>query len=167
MITHEEFKNYYALYAKKLTNYLVANQVEYAKACDIVQESFVRLWNKRNDLNSNDSISAYVFQIARNLRIDYLRTEKFSVVVDVDEHPDDFVDNTEPSIASDSAILRQRIKKALSEIPADLAQAYTMYQLADLSIKEISQQLSISESNVKVRLHRAREKFAELLKDLR
>lgn len=167
MMTQDDFKKYYNEYAKKLTNYLVANQVEYAKACDIVQESFIRLWNKRNDLQEDTSISAYVFQIAKNLRIDYLRAEKFSVVVDVDDHPDEFIDETEPTSASDSAILRKRIKQALAEIPADLAQAYTMYQLADLSIKEIAKQLSISESNVKVRIYRAREKLAELLKDLR
>ena len=67
--------------APKLTNYLVANGVEYASACDLVQETFLRIWKMRETLvDETDQISGLAYTIARNLRTDRWRKARREVL---------------------------------------------------------------------------------------
>ena len=66
----------YRKIAPKLTNWLVATGSGYHEACDLVQETFVKLWKMRDDLRDNDAaVSGLVFTIARNLRKNMAREE--------------------------------------------------------------------------------------------
>jgi DNA-directed RNA polymerase specialized sigma24 family protein len=46
VLSEDKIKEIYHDLAPKLTNYLVASGMDYASACDITQECFVRLWKK-------------------------------------------------------------------------------------------------------------------------
>lgn len=155
--------------APKLLNYLVANGVDNAAASDIVQESFLRLWKKREELVDNESlVSGLLWTIAKNLQKD--RWRKDSRIDFKEEITDE--DDTRAAGASraatpgDSAYLRNRIRAALAELPPLLREAYTMFQLMELPIAEIARRTNVTESNVKVRIFRAKEKLRERLKDL-
>ena len=67
---------------------------------------------------------------------------------------------------SDSAYLKGRIMKALDDLPPLLREAFLLFQVSELSIREISLQLGIGESLVKVRIFRAKHKLRESLGDL-
>ena len=165
MLSEDKIKEAYCELAGKLTNYLIANGMDYASACDITQESFIRLWKKRETLNEHDSISGFIFAVAKNLQIDHYRRSKFIVFQDnlKDEDRDILVDH----ISDDDLLyLRRRVNQALNELSESQRDAYTLFQIANRSIKEISQITGASESNVKVRIHRAREKLSILLQDL-
>lgn len=166
MISENTIKQAYSELAGKLTNYLVARGVEYSAACDIVQESFIRLWKKRETMNEGDSISGFIFAVAKNLQIDRFRRNKFMIYQEsLDEESSGSVE--QPVHKDDRAYLRKRLQQALSELPEDLRNAYTLFQIAGRSIKEIAAMTGASESNVKVRIHRAKEKLSILLQDLR
>lgn len=163
MISVKDMQKYYAEIAPKLTNYLVANGCSYEFACDLVQDSFIKLWNKRSELTENDSISGLVFQIAKNLRIDRIRHAKFEVLTDDFTNDTRETETLDSNFENDQEYLRKCLQKALQELPEDLRNCYTMFNIGELSIKDIAEQLSISESLVKVRIHRAKEKLAESL----
>lgn len=168
MLSSQDFQNAYKQIAGKLTNYLVAGGTEYGVACDIVQESFMRLWKQREKLTEEDSLSGMVYTIARNLRIDYARRNKR--VSYQDELKDDDLTESgvgEQSTQDERARLRRRLQRALAELPADLREAYTLFQISEMSIKEIAKQCGISESLVKVRIYRAKQKLQESLQDIR
>lgn len=95
MLNEQEVKAAYCELAPKLTNYLVANGLEYTVACDIVQETFIRLWKKSGELSATDSISGFVFAVARNLRTDYYRRSKFMIYQD--EIADEDAGMTDPA----------------------------------------------------------------------
>jgi RNA polymerase sigma-70 factor (ECF subfamily) len=159
MITQKEMTSYYEDIAPKLTSFLLANGCGYDQASDIVQETFVRLWKMRDQLTEEDSVSGLVFRIAKNLRIDAFRKNKREVLVD--EYEDSTVPTVEDNLDSDQdeQYIRNCIVKALGELPEDLRVCYTMFNLGQMSIKDISASLNISESLVKVRIHRAKEKL--------
>ena len=59
----------YKSVAPKLTNWLVASGSDYHEACDLVQSTFLKIWNMRDDLHDDEeSVSGLAFTIARNLR---------------------------------------------------------------------------------------------------
>ena len=77
MLSEDKIKEAYCELAGKLTNYLIAGGMDYASACDITQESFIRLWKRRETLNEHDSVSGFIFAVAKNLQIDHYRRNKF------------------------------------------------------------------------------------------
>jgi RNA polymerase sigma-70 factor (ECF subfamily) len=167
MITKEQMTQYYNQIAQKLTNYLVANGESYESACDIVQETFIRIWQKRDEYSPEDSISGIAYQTARNLRIDAFRKNKPMQVTDEFDHIEDDNSPLNKPYEGDIAYLRKKLIAALEKIPEDLRTCYTLSKVAGLSGEEISEKLGINKGLVKVRVHRAKEMLAELLKDVK
>ena len=160
-------EEYYRALAPKLTNWLVATGSPYHDACDLVQRTFLKLWAMRDDLRDDSSaVSGLVFTIAKNLRKNAWRDG--ARMTYVDEIHDDAAGAVQPAASpSDAAYLRARIEKALEQIPPLLREAYTMFQIGELSIREIAHETGASENLVKVRIHRAKQKLQVLLADLK
>lgn len=158
---------HYNAIAPKLTNYLVANGVGYAQSCDIVQETFLRIWKMRETVvDDPEQVSGLAYTIARNLRTDNYRKSSRETLQE--EIKDEDAGTVGPAASpSDAAYIRGRIVKALSELPPLLREAYTMFQVQEMSIRQIAQLTHASESSVKVRIFRAKEKLQILLKDLK
>lgn len=159
-------ETHYREIAPKLTNYLVANGTGYAQACDIVQETFLRIWKMRETVvDSPEQVSGLAYTIARNLRTDGYRKSSRETLQG--EITDEDAGSVEPATApSDNAYLRQRLTAAFAELPPLLREAYTLFQVQELSIREIAQLTHTSESSVKVRIFRAKEKLKVILGDL-
>lgn len=174
-------EDHYRVLSPKLTNWLVASGSSYAEACDLVQSTFLKLWKMRDDLRDSDSaVSGLAFTIARNLRKNLARDDKRLTFV-ADMSPEGQADGSEPQVPagaasvdgrqmtmpSDVAYLRKRLKAAFAELPPILREAYTLFQIGELSIQEIARETGVSESLVKVRIFRAKEKLKTILADLR
>lgn len=172
------FEKLYGDIAPKLTNFLVAGGAEYSTACDIVQETFLRMWKRRDELVEDPAqISGFAYTIAKNLRNDGYRKAKREVlqadIVDSDDSGDmsapagaNAADAVRPSSPSDNEYLRKRLEAAFNQLPPLLREAYLLFQVYELPIREIARRTNQTESNVKVRIFRAKEKLKPLLKDL-
>lgn len=158
-------EEHYTAIAPKLTNWLVATGSTYEDACDLTQRAFLKLWEMRDDLRDNDSaVAGLIYTIAKNLRKNAWRDD--ARIAFVDEIGEDAAGATQPA-PSDAEYLRDRIQKALAQLPPLLREAFTLFQIGELSIREIAHETGASESLVKVRIHRAKQKLQVLLADLR
>jgi len=166
LLTEEQIAQYYENIAPKVVNYLVAEGLSYPIACDIVQETFVRVWNKRAVLTSDCSVSGFVFTVARNVRTDFFRKNKNILFKEAIEDTD--IDcAAEPNTSNDDLkYLRTRLQQALNQLQDELRETYTLSQIGKNSIKDIANIMDCSENLVKVRIYRAKEKLRELLNDL-
>ena len=160
-------EEHYKRLAPKLTNWLIATGSLYAEACDLVQETFLKIWSMREDLRDNDAaVSGLVFTIARNLRKNLFRDKNRLTYVDEIKEGDLGL-TSEKTPDSEIELLRNRIQAALDQLPPLLREAYTLFQIGELSIQEIAHETGASENLVKVRIFRAKEKLQTLLADLR
>ena len=173
-------EEHYNAIAPKLTNWLVATGSPYHEACDLVQNTFLKVWKMKEDLRDNDAaVSGLVFTIARNMRKNLVRDNARLTFVPEIRDPDDS-EPGEPSVPSDSLAvqpsggmpsdmdyLRRRLTEAFSKLPPILREAYTLFQIGELSVREVAAQTGVSENLVKVRVHRAKQKLRELVADLR
>ena len=73
----------------------------------------------------------------------------------------------EPEVPSDAEYLRKRLKEAFAKLPPVLREAYTLFQIGEMSVHEIANQTGVSENLVKVRIFRAKERLKKILSDLR
>jgi len=166
-----EIEKLYKTIAPRLTNWLVSSGSPYHEACDIVQSTFLKIWNMRDDLRDDESaVSGLAFTIARNLRKSLFRDNaRLTFVDEIREEDAGSVDPAElPSeVEARNAELRRRLSKAFAKLPPILREAYTLFQIGELSIREIANRTGVSENLVKVRIFRAKEKLREILSDLR
>lgn len=173
----------YKKIAPRLTNWLVASGSSYHEACDLVQNTFLKIWRMRDDLRDDESaVSGLAFTIARNLRKNLARDNARLTFVGEIRDPDDdsgsMTDNmqsaldtrqpttTSTSDTSDVEYLRRRLTEAFAKLPPILREAFTLFQIGEMSIREIANQTGVSENLVKVRIFRAKEKLREILADL-
>ena len=157
----------YKTIAPKLTNWLVSTGSTYHEACDLVQNTFLKIWKMRDDLHGdNTDVSGLAFTIARNLRKNLARDD--ARLTFVDEIKDEDGGSTGPAQSpSDAEYLRRRLLAAFAKLPPILRDAYTLFQVGELPIHEIARQTGVSENLVKVRIFRAKQKLQEILSDLR
>lgn len=177
--------------APRLTNWLVASGSPYHEACDLVQNTFLKIWKMRDDLHDDESaVSGLAFTIARNLRKNLARDKaRLTFVGEIrdadggDEGSDDdgsMMQGNSQGLScvrqaavgsssfdkTDSSYLRKRLSEAFAKLPPILREAYTLFQIGEMSIRDIANQTGVSENLVKVRIFRAKEKLKEILSDL-
>ncbi len=161
-------EEHYRRLAPRLTNWLIATGSSYADACDLVQNVFLKIWRMRDDLRDDESaVSGLAFTIARNLRKNLVRDTARVQVTETGELPDVAAKGPSPSEAVEAEYKRKRIIQAFAALPPILREAYTLFQIGEMSIREISIQTGVTENLVKVRIHRAKLKLRELLSDLK
>jgi RNA polymerase sigma-70 factor (ECF subfamily) len=159
-------EEHYAVTAPKLTNWLAATGSSPEQARDLTQTAFLKLWSMREKLLDDDSaVSGLVFTIARNLRKNAIRDDRRLSFTD--NLPADAVVMQPAPSPSDTDYLRARVTAAFARLPPLLREAYTLYQIAELSVSEIARETHASENLVKVRIHRAKLKLREILADLK
>ena len=169
-----EIEQVYRDIAPKLQSYLTGNGCSYATACDIVQETFLRLWKRKDELSDDlHQVSGLAFAIARNYRNDLARKARHEVLSVRDEG----CGEEEPEVADEgardaarpgeaeeeNAALRLRLKASLARMPVELLETFALSRLGELTVKDISIGTGASEANVKVRVHRAKELLGKMM----
>ncbi len=131
-------------------------------ARDVVQETYVRAWKGLKKFRGDARFSTWLYRITANAG--YTLTKKRRK----HRHEpmgDDAVEIPEPNTAADpeavaeASLLREEVAAAVDELPPKLRAVVVLKDVYDLSHDEIAEELGISESAAKVRLHRARRKL--------
>ena len=145
-----EIDQVYREVAPKLQSYLTGNGCSYATACDIVQETFLRLWKRKDELSDDlHQVSGLAFTIARNYRNDLHRKNVRMVECPdcsngqtedrMGESADVRMDEARPGEAEEeSAALRQRLKASLGRMPVELLETFALSRLGKLTVKDIA-----------------------------
>lgn len=127
---------------------------------DILQRVFLRIHMRLDDLRTVDRLESWVFQIARNTVTDHFRNKR-GVQNDVDSLVDDSDDNAAENL---NAELAGCLGAMIERLPEDQRRAVSMYELQNMSQKEIATRESISLSGVKSRIQRGRKSLEAMLK---
>lgn len=152
--------NDYGLFYKenkdRLYAYLLRMTGEQQLALDLVQESFARYLGRygRHEYNK-----ALLYTIARNAALDAFRKQSADGV-DAENFKDSSPDPEQQII--DQEKFNQTMSAIAKLAPLD-RELISLVTMSDLTYQEIGRVLKISETNVKVRIHRARTKLREML----
>lgn len=142
-------------------------------ALDILQDSYIKAFKSLDQLKEPEKFKAWVKQIAHNRSIDYLRKTKpllFSEIESTDsDTPLEFEDtNTDnlPEAVIDRDETSRLIREILNDLPDEQRAVISMFYYEQLSVKEIADQLGVSENTVKSRLNYGRKKIETKVLDL-
>lgn len=138
------------------------------EAEDVLQDAFIRACDNVTEFESRSSLGTWLHRIVLNtalMRLRRRRPERMSLAPDGGEGsvPEQLVDRSEPSQVALSGELRNYVEHALLTLPDALRAAFVLRDLEGLSTCEAAAALGISETALKVRLHRARLALREAL----
>lgn len=137
-----------------------------AEAEDIVQETLIKIWNRREQWNEIDHIEAFCFTICRNLSLDSIKkrgNQNESIDRAQIDRPDNALTPSDRAIQRDQVIWVRQIVDSLPE------KQRSCIQLRDFEgkpYKEIARILEISEEQVKVNIFRGRQAIKQRFQKL-
>lgn len=124
-------------------------------ALDIVQETFLRIWQKRKELDEDKSFKSFLFIISYNIIMDQLR-KRLSDSNYVDFFKKNFkLEQVISENAADFNILEKQIHQYISELPHRRQEIFRLSREKGISNKEIAESLNISVKTVEAQINLA------------
>lgn len=136
-----------------------------AEAEDVVQDTMIRVWSKREEWSSFGSVEAYCLVVARNLAIDRSQRKEASNVpiTPAMEEQADLLNPYERLVQDEKLDL---INKLVNELPEKQRLIIQLRDIEGESYKTIASVLGLTEEQVKVNLFRARQKVKQRFLDI-
>ncbi|GAB4366258.1 MAG: sigma-70 family RNA polymerase sigma factor [Calditrichia bacterium] len=140
-------------------------------AADILQETFIAAYEKLDTFDGRSNFFTWLYRITTNFALMKLRKDKRTVLTDqIMETQFDNPDQLQPHEWRDfplrdmlSEEFRKHLDEAVDQLPEIYKSVFVLRDLENMSIKQTSAILNITESNVKIRLKRARVFLREYL----
>jgi RNA polymerase sigma-70 factor (ECF subfamily) len=133
--------------------------LDHDTSLDLVQEAFVRAYERLADCRQGAHFRSWLFRICRNLCVDELRNvRRICVPMSVIENAEEMED---PGAAEDDLTLT--LRTALEQLPDALREAFLLKHDAGYTYDEVAEITEASPSAVKMRVHRAREALRSFL----
>jgi RNA polymerase sigma factor (sigma-70 family) len=134
------------------------------EAEEAAQDAFVRAYQALVNFNREAKFSTWLYRIVVNCALTIQQKRKIRAE-DLEEARllrggDDFTDNLRRKEQ------KQFIEKALKQLSVDDVTVITLFYLRELSLEEIAETVGIEANTVKVKLHRARKRLADVLQDM-
>ena len=129
-----------------------------AEAEDVVQETLIKVWNRRDRWEELDSIEAFCLSICRNISLDKIKKAENQNQSIEEGH--DAPDLSYTSNPEEQAMQRDRIqliRQLINHLPEKQRSCMQLRDFEGKSYKEIAQVLGISEEQVKINIFRARQ----------
>ena len=129
-----------------------------AEAEDVVQETMIKVWNRRESWHEIESIEAFCLTICRNLALDRNRKVELNTAsLDEGYDPADHSYNANPEEQASQRDRLQLVRKIMEQLPEKQRTCIQLRDIEGKSYKEIADVMDISEQQVKVNIFRARQ----------
>ncbi len=153
----------YNEYHDKIRNYVRSKISNSWDVEELTSEIFLKICKNKDTFDSSKAArSTWVYTIARNTVIDYLRTKKYEQILPVE---------IEDKHEIDESILKNEMLELLADALEELDERSRMiiiqHYYNEISLKELAQKLGMSYSNIKIIHHKALQKMKLGLKDSR
>lgn len=123
------------------------------KAKDLSQETFITVWQNISKFRNESSIGTWIFRIASNQCLRMIEKEK---KMPKGEMPKEIKEE----LQNESESKKEFLYKSISELP-ETDRIIISLELEDVKQSEIAEVTGLSEANVRVRIHRIKEKLTK------
>lgn len=157
--TNETFEHIYNRYAPKIYRKCLSMTNDNELAKDFTQEIFIKVFVKLETFQSRASMATWLYSIAHNYCIDQIRLNKRFIREPLSDSVISSLIESDPEV---SVSQWNTLEVVMNNLPPQEAMLLRMKHEQGLSIKAISNQYQTSESAIKMRLKRTRNKVQDL-----
>lgn len=126
-------------------------------ANDLMQETFIKVWQNLDKFRNQSQISTWIYRIAVNTCLSYLRVEKRKATDEINER----IIETQADVVSDKQEQVNQLYKCIAQLEENERIIITMV-LDEVPYQEIAEISGISEGNLRVKIHRIKNKLTEI-----
>lgn len=162
------FAELFAFFAPRIKSFMLRSGAAETSAEELAQETMLMVWRKAGLFNpASAGAGAWIFTIARNLRIDAHRREQRGATGEVSDVAIEFeVDDAPlPDAKLESVQWEKQVRAALSQLPDDQVKVVQLSFFEEKAHAEIAQTLSIPLGTVKSRMRLAISRLRTLLSE--
>lgn len=137
-----------------------------AEAEDIVQDTMLKVWNRRERWDEIESMEAFCLTICRNLALDRIKkadNQNDSLDESLEQRPDRAFSPYEQAVSQDRIRL---VREIINTLPEKQRSCVQLRDIEGKAYKEIAEILSITEEQVKVNIFRARQAIKQKFQNL-
>lgn len=149
----EAFKSIFEAYYESIRNFLYYKTGDIALAEDIVQETFMKLWDNRTSIKQ-DTVKSLLYIMAANNLKSHLRHQKVVFNFVNTSNKDD-----QAQESADSAIrqteMQQKLQQVLAAMPEKCREVFLLNRMDNLTYTEIADRLQLSVKAIEKRMHEA------------
>lgn len=157
-MTAQEYNKAVDQFADNLYRFVLKHVKNVDAAKDIVQETFAKVWVKKDDINA-EKVKSYLFTTAHHTLIDLMRKEKYQT--DIEK-----VDHKTHENGAKNFDLQHILHDALDQLPEIQRTVILLRDYEGYDYTEIGEITNLNESQVKVYIFRARTKLKQILVSL-
>ena len=149
-------------FEKNLLNFFWRQGVSYGEGEDLVQETYLRLWNYRSRYKPTAKLSTFLFLMARQVRLDALRSDARRAA------REERWGRAQPAVqAAPRAGEKEDVRWAVARLSEPLREVVELGVFQDLPYAEVSEILGIPVGTVKSRMSNALRKLKEIFDERR
>lgn len=152
-------ENIWKEFHSKLRQFIIMRVSNADDADDILQEVFIRIYKRIDTLKNEEKLTSWIFQITRNVIIDFYRSKKENREFDEEIFLDD-VEEEEPITK-----LSIGLNEFIEHLPGNYKQAIKLTEIEGMKQRELAEKLGISITGAKSRVQRGRAQLKAMLLD--
>ena len=156
------FEDVFKTYFGPLCNYVNSFIKDWETSREIVQGTFLKVWENRDSIDVNTSAKSYLYSAVRNRMIDHIRAnkkqEEYKNTVNVDDI-DENVDHM------NSYLIREEILKSMDKLKPKMRKIFSLSKIEGLTYNEIAAYLNISKRAVEDNVAKALRLLKEDLQE--
>ncbi|MBL4656724.1 MAG: RNA polymerase sigma-70 factor [Flavobacteriales bacterium] len=137
---------------------------DYAAAEDVVQDVFVNLLNKEDEIEINSSLKGYIFRSTINASLNYVKKNKNTVpmeteILEVHHYSGDFSEDSLEQLE-----LEESINQAINLLPPKCKAVFLLNRYEDMKYREVAEHLGVSVKTVENQMGKALRRLRNHLK---
>ncbi len=152
---YQQFQAVFKQHYNSLCNYAHSFLKDFEASEDVVQDLFIKIWEKRPDLIATPTIRFYLFTSVRNNCLTHLSKEKRSPLISSIGHEGIAIPDSGVQEHSVEIDYKEQLKKAINQLPPKCREVFLLSRISKLSYQEIADQLSISVKTVENQVGKA------------
>lgn len=152
----DDYYNYISTIIKNKRNINIEDEEE------IISDVFTILWKNKNKLDKKAMFSPYIAGITK--KVIYRKYKEIRQNVEFSEYEENIVSNFNIDKAIEEKEINDCITKNLKEIGQTEYEIFRKFYYEGKKVRQIAKEMNLSNSNVKTKLHRTRNKIKDILK---
>jgi RNA polymerase sigma-70 factor (ECF subfamily) len=153
-----DFEEIYKIYSPKIFRVCLGYFNDHDTAQDLTQETFIAAWENLQKFENRSNIGTWIYKIATNKCLSHIKKEKSHLKSELPKEMK-FEENN-----SDIEVKHTLLNICISELP-EIERIIITLSLEDIPQEKIAEIIGLSHSNIRVKVHRIKEKLTQKFKD--
>ena len=162
-LSQELFKSTFEALYPSIRNFIYYKIGDMDLAEDLTQETFVKLWERRDDIKTN-TLKSYLFTIANNLALNHFKHQKVVLAFQNSQIAQGPSLGNSPQEELELKEFDKRLQQAINDLPEKLRVAFLMHRVDKMKHQQIADALNLSVKGVQKRVKKALDLINEKIK---